>query len=588
MLRPLLFLSLASVALPALGQTPSPAAVPTWVGRSDTYTHALLDVQLAHSPESASREGLAKFDPLISDPSLADELAQRHELEAALQRIRAAQATETDRFVRQDLTILLKAFDLHFREQDYYLAHRVPFDNASGAVFEGLHVLLDDQVDPTRRPAALERLRQYAGLAPGTTAFTQRLEQRAIEQMAKPDVVYPSKDEIEVELGRDANYWEGIPALFKKYGLVGWEGDFARLRDQLVEYDRWIRATILPKARTDFRLPPEEYRLNLEDYGIDLPPEELAAQGHRAFLQYQSEMAPLAVQVAKARGWPLDSGYRAVIAHLKHDQITGDAILPFYEKRLKSIEQIIVAQGLVSLPNRPAIIRLATAAETAQSPAPHMVAPALVHNTGERGQFVLPLNLPSATGGDSGKYDDFTFDAVAWTLTAHEARPGHELQFDSMVEHGVSLARAIYAANSTNVEGWGLYSEYIMQPYEPPEGQLLTLQLRLQRAARAFLDPELQSGKATPADAYRILEQDVGLSHAYAQEEVERFTFHSPGQAGSYFYGFTRLLQLRKEVEARLGPKFNQRKYHDFILLQGLLPPDQQRQAVLEEFVPAQ
>jgi uncharacterized protein (DUF885 family) len=587
MLRPALSVLLVAAALPTFGQSSS-ASRPAWIARSDAYTHVLLDVQLAHSPEEASEEGLSKFDPLISDPSLADELAERHEFETALQRIRAVQATETDRFVRQDLAILLKAFDLRFRQQDYSLAHEVPFDNASEAVFEGMRVLLDDQVNPTRRPAALERLRKYAGLAPGTTPFTQRLEQRALEQMAKPGVIYPSKGEIEVELGRDANYWEGIPALLNKYGLTGWEGDFARLKDQLVDYDRWVRATILPKARTDFRLPPEEYRLNLEAYGIDLPPEQLAAQGHRAFLQYQSEMAPLAVQVAKSRGWPADSGYRAVIAHLKHDQITGDAVLPFYEKRLKSIEEIIAAHGLVSLPNRPAIIRLATSAETAQSPAPHMIAPALVHNTGERGQFVLPLNLPSASGGAAVKYDDFTFDAVSWTMTAHEARPGHELQFDFMVEHGVSLARAMYADNSTNVEGWGLYSEYIMQPYEPPEGQLLTLQLRLQRAARAFLDPELQSGRSTPADAYRILEQDVGLSHAYAQQEVERYTYRSPGQAGSYFYGFSRLLQLRREVESRMGSKFDQRKFHDFILLQGLLPPDLLHTAVIEGFMPAQ
>jgi len=51
--------------------------------------------------------------------------------------------------------------------------------------------------------------------------------------------------------------------------------------------------------------------------------------------------------------------------------------------------------------------------------------------------------------------DDYTFDASSWTLIAHEARPGHELQFDSMIEHGVSLARSRYAFNSTNVEGWG-------------------------------------------------------------------------------------------------------------------------------------
>jgi uncharacterized protein (DUF885 family) len=197
------------------------------------------------------------------------------------------------------------------------------------------------------------------------------------------------------------------------------------------------------------------------------------------------------------------------------------------------------------------------------------------------------LNIPSATGGSSDKYDDFAFDAVSWTLTAHEARPGHELQFDAMVEQGVSLARALYAFNSTNAEGWGLYSEYIMQPYEPAEGQLLTLQLRLLRAARAFLDPELQSGAVTPERAYEVLEKDVVLSHAFAKEEVERFTFRSPGQANSYFYGYTRLLALRKEVESALGGKFDQKKFHDFILQQGLLPPDLMREAVLRDFVPA-
>jgi uncharacterized protein (DUF885 family) len=201
---------------------------------------------------------------------------------------------------------------------------------------------------------------------------------------------------------------------------------------------------------------------------------------------------------------------------------------------------------------------------------------------------VLPLNIPSASGGAEDLYDDFTFDAVAWTLTAHEARPGHELQFDSMVEHGVSLARVLYAFNSTNVEGWGLYSEYIMQPYVPVDGQLLTLQLRLLRAARAFLDPELQSGTVTPERAFEVLQKDVVLSHAFAKEEVERFTFRSPGQANSYFYGYTRLLSLRQEVEAALGQKFNQKKFHDFILNQGLLPPDLMRKAVLADFVPSQ
>jgi uncharacterized protein (DUF885 family) len=127
-----------------------------------------------------------------------------------------------------------------------------------------------------------------------------------------------------------------------------------------------------------------------------------------------------------------------------------------------------------------------------------------------------------------------------------------------------------------------------MQPYEPVEVQLLTLQFRLLRAARAFKDPELQSGKMTPPDTYNVLEKDVCLSRAYAKEDVERFTYRSPGQAVSYFYGYSRLLRPRKEVEAAFCPKFNALKFHDLILQQGLLSPDLVHKAIMESFVPSQ
>jgi uncharacterized protein (DUF885 family) len=146
----------------------------------------------------------------------------------------------------------------------------------------------------------------------------------------------------------------------------------------------------------------------------------------------------------------------------------------------------------------------------------------------------------------------------------------------------------LYAFNSTNVEGWGLYSESLIEPYMPPEGQLVSLDYRLLRAARAFLDPELQAGKIQPAGARWVLEQDVVQSPAFAEEELERYTYGSPGQATSYFYGYTKLIALRKDTEAALGAKFNQKKFHDFILAQGLLPPDLMRKAVMEQFVPSQ
>jgi hypothetical protein len=576
----------AVLSLPAFTQTQP--ADRSWIAASNNYTNLLIQVEFKHSPEAASEEGLSEFDKKISQPTLADEDQERQEAAAVLVKLKSASAEKQPTQVAQDLQIMIRKVELSFKQEDFARAHKVPFFNASRMVFSGLRSLLDEQTPPDRRPAAVVRIREYAGLEPGYTSLTEILMQRVKEQMAKPGVLYPARVEIETEMARNSNYLDGIAALMQKYSLTGWQEPFGKLKTQLTDYDAWVRATVLPQARTDFRLPPEEYALALQDYGIDIPPGQVGTMAHQAFTEIQGEMKSIALKIAQQRNLP-SSDYRDVIRELKKQQLVGDAILPFYEGRLKQIEKIIVEQQIVSLPERPAKIRIATAAETAQQPAPHMEPPPFLHNTGEKGVFVLPLNIPAGPGQTaSEKYDDFTFDAAAWTLTAHEARPGHELQFDSMLEHGVSLARVRYAFNSTNVEGWGLYSEYLIKPYMPLEGQLVSLDYRLLRAARAFLDPELQAGKLTPADAYHVLEQDVVASHAFAQEEVERYTYRAPGQANSYFYGYTKLIELREDTEKALGPKFNQKRFHDFILAQGLLPPDLIRKAIMDDLIPAQ
>ena len=581
-----MLIAAALFSSPLVGQSTS--AAPAWIAQSNSYTNMLVAIVMKHHPEVGSDQGLSQYDTRAAQPTFADEDKQRQETAVVLSTLKAAANEKQQKEVAEDLQIVIRKVELQFREQDYERAHEVEFRNASEEVFRGLRILLDQQTSPDRRPAAVARIREYAGLEAGYEPFTEILKHRVMEQMAKPGVIYPAKIEIQTELARNSNYLDGIVSLMEKYELTGWQEPYAKLKSQLKDYDAWTVANVLPKARDDFRLPPEEYALALENYGIDIPPDPLASIAHKAFSEMQDEMKPIAAQIAKQRNLP-SADYRDVMRELKKQQLVGDAILPFYENRLKQIEKIIVEHQIVTLPDRPARIRIATAAETAQQPAPHMVPPPFLHNTGEKGEFVLPLNIPAGPGQSSSeKYDDFTFDAASWTLIAHEARPGHELQFDSMLEHGVSLARVRYAFNSTNVEGWGLYSEYLIKPYMPLEGQLVSLDYRLLRAARAFLDPELQSGKIQPAEAKRVLEEDVVQSPAFAEEEVERFTYRAPGQANSYFYGYTKLIALRKDVEAALGAKFDQKKFHDFILAQGLLPPDLMRKAVMEDFVPAQ
>ena len=174
--------------------------------------------------------------------------------------------------------------------------------------------------------------------------------------------------------------------------------------------------------------------------------------------------------------------------------------------------------------------------------------------------------MPTAPGEKTDKYGDFTFDVASWTIIAMKYDPVTNYNLTKWSKK-VFPRRAHYAFNSTNVEGWAPYSESITLPFMPLEGQLVSLDYRLLRAARAFLDPELQAGTINQQQAMDVLMNDVVCSHAMAKQEVERYTLRAPGQANSYYYGFINMIELRKNTDNALGTKFNQLHFHDFMLL---------------------
>jgi hypothetical protein len=569
-----------------LGAAAKPPARPAWVVRSDKHAQVLLAVLARFRPEFAGQLGVEGLDEQVLDLKPGFRERSRQAVRAAKAELERRLTVEREPAVRQDLEIMIKSAQDNLRESELGDKYEIYYLDLPQTLFLGVRSLLDEQIPEQRRAKVVARLRRYAGLEAGEQPIAALAEARIRESLARPGLLGPPRLQVEKDLANASFFVGGIGELVKKYKIGGTDEALTKLKQQLASYDAFMRAQVLPRARTDFRLPPEQYAFLLDHTGVDIPPAELAAKAHAAFDQIQKQMQALAPQVAKQRGWKV-TDYRDVIRELKKEQLVGDAILPHYQTRLKELEAIIARQHLVSLPVRPARIRLASEAESASIPAPNMRPPRLLGNTGEQAEFVLPLNIPAPPGSKETKQhiDDFTFAAASWTLTAHEARPGHELQFDSMIETGVSAARAVFAFNSTNVEGWGLYAESISLPFMPPDGQLISLQHRLMRAARAFLDPELQAGKVTPAQAKQLLLADACLSEGMANQEVERYTFRSPGQATAYFYGYTKLNELRAETEKALGSRFVAQKFHDFILAEGMLPPRLLRQAVLTDFV---
>ena len=576
-----------SIIIGAIGlalATPAAAQeTPAWIERSNEYTLQLLELQAQFSPEGASQTGLDQYDGLAMD--LAPNLTERFIAaeEARLAEFRAAQARETDPLLRQDLQILIDSIENDIEGSRLGDRLMLSWYDIPQAVFGNMNATLDDQIAPERRAKAKELLERYTGLHPGTTPLVDLARAQWAESLGAGKVG-PYRGSVEDTLGKTDTYIAGIRALFEKYQIAGAERALDAMERQFREYTEWERATVLPAARPEFRLPPEIYAFRLKAFGIDIPPEELVARARRAFYETRAQMDALARQVAAKLGLAA-TDYPSVLAALKKDKIPQDQLEARYADVLGQIQEIAARERIVTLPDYPVLMRLGSDAENAASPAPHMNPPRLIGNTGERGTFVLTTGVyPGATI----EANDFDFAAAAWTLSVHEGRPGHELQFAQMVENGVSQARILYAFNSVNVEGWALYAEAEMLPYEPVEGQLIALQHRLLRQSRAMLDPMLNLGLTDVATAERILRDEAGFSPAMVKQEVDRYTFRGPGQAGSYFYGYSQLADLRVATELALGDKFDRMAFNDFIVGQGLLPIDLLGEAVRRDFIPAQ
>ncbi len=555
---------------------------PEWATRSNDIAYQVLEANAKFAPEFSGQSGVDGYDEEIFD--LGENLFERQiaNSEQNIAMLTALLANEEDPRVAQDIEIMIKS-ELDGIESNRINYEKVlPYGNITGLIFAGFRGLLDKQVPLERQKAALVRLKKYTGQADGYEPLTERAKILLTERSQIPGLIKPFVGEVQQDLERSPIMIDGLQSVFAATELEGYQQDLSILSEQLTAYNTWVEETILPNTRESAALPRELYELQLKNYGVEDSPEALIKTGQVGFMNIRNEMMALAPLVAKQKGYPTNN-YREVIELLKKEQVHGDALMAQYREIMQALDVIIETESLVSLPDEPARVRMATAAETAQQPAAHLDIPRLVGNTGEFPEFIVPTIVQNEDG--SWPLSDYAFPAMMWTLSAHEARPGHEMQFTTMIRGGVSTARAMFAFNSANVEGWALYAEAITKPYMPLEGQLISLQDRLLRAARIWLDPMLNMGLISAEEAKRVLMEEVVLDDHNAQTEIDRYTFRSPAQATAYYYGYENLQALRASTELRLKDRFNQQEFHDFLLAQGLLPPEVLSKAVNENFI---
>lgn len=91
------------------------------------------------------------------------------------------------------------------------------------------------------------------------------------------------------------------------------------------------------------------------------------------------------------------------------------------------------------------------------------------------------------------------------------------------------------------------------------------------RAVRIIVDVKLSRGEMAFDEAVSMLVKEMGMSREAATAEVRRYT-QTPSYALSYLLGKHLILELKKEVEHKMGDKFSERFFHDVLTTDGYLP----------------
>jgi uncharacterized protein (DUF885 family) len=159
-------------------------------------------------------------------------------------------------------------------------------------------------------------------------------------------------------------------------------------------------------------------------------------------------------------------------------------------------------------------------------------------------------------------------------LTLHECEPGHSFQgaLSSEQKDLPAFRRNLYFSGMG--EGWGLYSEWLgdeLGIYRTPYEKFGQLSYDMWRAARLVIDTGIHQYGWSRQQAIDYLASHTALTQHEVETEVDRY-ISWPGQALAYKIGELTILRLRKEAETTLGPKFDERRFHDAILALGSVP----------------
>jgi uncharacterized protein (DUF885 family) len=361
-----------------------------------------------------------------------------------------------------------------------------------------------------------------------------------------------------------------IPGLFQflvasTKGVVS-EGLHSRLTKAVVslqqpikEHLQWLQ-TLLSRTADEWALGKEKFDKWLRLRGLNMTAGEIYELGVKYLGELKQERDRLAQQIAPGKS------VKEVmeVIQAKAPKTFEEALKATKEAMEKSREFIIKNDLATMHPEDKLHVE-----ETPAFMAPLLPFAALIipgrFDKRQEGIYIVTRPKDISNLGKHLNYAGIPGTAV------HEGFPGHFLQF-AMSNRG-PLVR-LFAGGTEVVEGWAHYCEEMMTEHgfvKGVESQFMKANDAIWRAVRIIVDVKLSQGDMGFDEAVDMLMREAGTSKEAALAEVKRYTM-TPGYPLSYLLGKHLILQLRADIQRRMGKRFSEKLFHDTITANGQLP----------------
>jgi uncharacterized protein (DUF885 family) len=367
----------------------------------------------------------------------------------------------------------------------------------------------------------------------------------------------------------------------------------AALKAAVDEQQAWLDGTLMKNAAGDFRIGAELYDKKLAfALNSTLSRAEIRTRAEAELKRVREEMYGIARTVLKDKpGAPelpeapsaaqQQAGIQAALDLAYADRPARGEVVATAEQATAEATEFVRSHDLVELPDAPVKIILMPEFQRGVSVA-YCDSPGPLDKGLDTFYAVSPIPEEWSDEQTASFLREYNRRSIH-ELSIHEAMPGHYLQLFHSNRHP-SVLRAVLSSGPF-VEGWAVYSEKVMIDAgymdNDPLMRLINLKWTLRVLTNAIMDSAIHVDGMTEEEAMKLMTEQGFQQEREAAGKWNRARLTS-AQLPTYFVGFQEHLDLRREVEARLGDKFDARAYHDKVLSFGSPPVRYVRQQMLD------